>query len=192
MVHVPSLSLHSRFPLVRYFSITTKENNTSALLIPQVQFDLRSCDGYAVMWDANLLSEWWRLNSVPTVQPGTTTDLFVQPLHILGVFWFVFKTDVFTQSLPKRSSVSVARSDYWPPTTSEYFLGCLWIYRLSIKINAMVYPDQWQPVCLFLHYQQSCMGQAPRLSCTLYISKAAVHPILFSKESYFLGFCRCI
>lgn len=65
---------------------------------------------------------------------------------------------------------------------SGYFLCCLLIYRLSIKINACFTLISGN---LGLHYQQSCLGQASLLPhCTS--ERLLYFPYLFSRKVIFL------
>lgn len=76
----------------------------------------------------------------------------------------------------------MTRSDYQPALTSGYFLYCLLIDRLSIKINACFTLISGN---LGLYFQQSCLGQASVLShCT---SKRLLDfPRLFPRKVIFL------
>lgn len=178
-------------PPVRYFSITTKESNTSALLSTgTVLFKLRLVmmmmmkmqqQGVSVLLHPHLPSPQWPHSAEwdGNVQPEQWGPSSAQPPHTSGeVCW----TSTFTQNLPQRSSVHVARSDYQPALTSGYFLHCLLIDRLSIKINACFTLISGN---LGLYFQQSCLGQASVLShCT---SKRLLDfPRLFPRKVIFL------
>lgn len=67
-----------------------------------------------------------RFNSVPA---GVSGDIYIRhrppysaTAHLRGFFFVVvFKTDMFTQSLPERNFIRVARSDYQPQINFRIF-----------------------------------------------------------------------
>lgn len=130
---VSPLTLHSGVPHVRYFSITTEESNTSALLSTgTVLLEPRLGDGDDDDDDDAARCEC-SLSSAPPAQSGHTvlsgmemcrqsSEGLAQFSHLPSQGTFVdFRTNTFTQNLPQRSSVHVARSDYQPHSNFRIF-----------------------------------------------------------------------
>lgn len=186
---VPPLTLHCGVPHMRYFSIITEESNTFALLSTGtvlLEPRLGDDDDDAAARCECSLSSAPPAHSAHTVLSGMemcsqSSEGSAQFSHLTSQGRFVdFQTNTFTQNLPQRSSGQITNLT----ATSGYFLHCLLIYRLSIKINASFTLLRGN---LGLLYQQSCMGQASLLShCTS--ERLLYFPYLFPREVILL--CR--
>lgn len=168
---VSPLTLHSGVPHVRYFSITTEESNTSALLSTgTVLLETRLGDDDDDDDDAARCE--CSLSSAPPAHSGHTVLRGWKCAARAVRAWLSSATSHLRGhllTLEQTHSHRIFHKEVqftWPgqitnhTATSGYFLPCL-LNRLSVKINACFTLSRGN---VGLHYQQSCMGQASLLS----------------------------